>query len=636
MASRRSISETDEIGIVVEEDETSEVSNASEPGDDTGNVFNAADQFQLFTKYMDKKISALKESLQQPKIESKTKDTPKLLKKAHQQQVDFNDEVNRKLTHAKTLLKGGSRKRTAEAIEEAQECIRKRTKLIRIADKSAGGWDTVEAYLPDDIASDSGDEKRIQQAERKALAVRKLKKDYNNRPGPSRGRDPPSNSSYNKGPRRPYGRSVEDDTCMAWGKKGHWKRDCLSKQKPKIRYVMFDPLLAQAKFCERNKVVTGLGQSVNFWARELKASQVVLQTIKEGYEIPLAETPESAQLKNNLSAFQNKRFVDNEINDLVERGVIVETPFVPWVVNPLTVNVNHEGKKRLILDLRFLNQFVLLEHIRFDDWSTFQEYVIPGGWGYKFDLKHGYHHIDINFRFCAYFGFSWKTNGKTKFYVFTKLPFGLNSAAYIFTKVLRPLTKYWRGQGIKIAVYLDDGAGMEKSTDLCASNSEKVRNTLIQAGFSINDKKSVWKPTQVFTWLGVTVNTCDNKYYITAGRILRMQKSIINLLSQRRTSARKLASFAGSIISAKFVFGDITALMTREIFKIIQTSISWDTLFTLDYCTNAIKEISFWEKNLCELNNRPITNVLIPTQITCFSDASNDALGIICGNKKML
>jgi hypothetical protein len=72
MSSRRSISENDEIGIVVEEDETSEVSNASEPGDDTGNDFNAADQFQLFTKYMDKKISALKESFQQPKIGSAT------------------------------------------------------------------------------------------------------------------------------------------------------------------------------------------------------------------------------------------------------------------------------------------------------------------------------------------------------------------------------------------------------------------------------------------------------------------------------------------------------------------------------------------------------------------------------------
>ena len=44
-----------------------------------------------------------------------------------------------------------------------------------------------------------------------------------------------------------------------------------------------------------------------------------------------------------------------------------------------------------------------------------------------------------------------------QYYVFCVLPFGLATACYFFTKLMRPLVKYWRGQGLRIIVYLDDG-----------------------------------------------------------------------------------------------------------------------------------------------------------------------------------
>ena len=47
-----------------------------------------------------------------------------------------------------------------------------------------------------------------------------------------------------------------------------------------------------------------------------------------------------------------------------------------------------------------------------------------------------------------YLGFQWKD----KYYVFNVLPFGISTAGYIFTKVLRDVVKFWRSKGYKIVM----------------------------------------------------------------------------------------------------------------------------------------------------------------------------------------
>ena len=49
-------------------------------------------------------------------------------------------------------------------VDEGKELIRKRQKLIRIADKSADGWKVVDEYVSDEIPSGSEDEKRLKKA----------------------------------------------------------------------------------------------------------------------------------------------------------------------------------------------------------------------------------------------------------------------------------------------------------------------------------------------------------------------------------------------------------------------------------------------------------------------------------------
>ena len=86
---------------------------------------------------------------------------------------------------------------------------------------------------------------------------------------------------------------------------------------------------------------------------------------------------------------------------------------------------------------------------------------------FSFDLKLGYHHIDIFPEHRKFLTFSWSfEDGSLRYFMFSVLPFGLSSAPYIFTKILRPLVKKWRGEGKSVLLFLDDGLGTAQPFNL--------------------------------------------------------------------------------------------------------------------------------------------------------------------------
>ena len=210
-----------------------------------------------------------------------------------------------------------------------------------------------------------------------------------------------------------------------------------------------------------------LKQNVDFW-KALGAGNLILDTILNGYKIPFFSTPSKVILHNNMSAKQHPDFVHQAINDLLARGLIEKCEIPPSVVNPLTVSIQSNGKKRLVLDLRHINRHIWKQSIKYDDLKIVLEYLEAGSYMFKFDIHSAYHFISIFPPHTEYLGFSWVNEKRENvFYKFLVLPFGITSAPYIFVKVTRPLIAKWRGEGKKVLMFLDDGFGCADDFHMC-------------------------------------------------------------------------------------------------------------------------------------------------------------------------
>ena len=371
-----------------------------------------------------------------------------------------------------------------------------------------------------------------------------------------------------------------------------------------------------------------LRKSIQFW-REIDAPRFILDTIEFGYKLPLLQIPPSFVATNNNSALQEFVFVESAISELLSLECIAEVFAPPAVINPLSVSIQKSGKKRLILDLRHVNQYLFKSKFRCEDVSIAREVLNPGDFMFSFDLKSGYHHVEIFPEHRQYLSFSWNfSSGVTRYFQFSVLPFGLSSAPYLFTKLLKPLVKKWRTEGKSIVVFLDDGLGAAADHTNARISSLSVHADLLKSGFVPNEEKSLWEPTQVITWLGTVIDTSQCIISATDTRIQSLSEDLSFLLDATHPSlyrVRKLASVCGKIISLGNCVGNVARLMTRNIFAVVNSATNWSSMVSLT--PGCVEELNFWKVNLVFINGVPLWPIKRKPSRIVYSDASISACG---------
>lgn len=399
--------------------------------------------------------------------------------------------------------------------------------------------------------------------------------------------------------------------------------------------MALDPL-SGVNYSTKSECIAGGGEApvsvqgrlkncVSFWENTLEASDFVLGIIKNGYRLPFIRFPPSVCMRNHRSAFESMDFVTNSIQELIETNCVVESDLCPLVCSPLQVVTNAKGKQRLVIDLRYINQYLNQYKFKYEGLNVVASLFHQGDYMFTFDLKSGYHHVDINVDSWPYLGFSWQNLGeRRRYFMFRVLPFGLSTACYVFTKLLRPLVKYWRSKGKRIVIYIDDGICASSTLQEAESDSAMVASDLDDAGFVLNVPKSKLSPHQVGDWLGFIVDLLSGCFRVPGEKIDRLKKSIASMLQVSRLPVRAVASIVGQIMSMSLALGPIARLRTRSMYTDINSCPSWHSYLYLS--RESLDELDFWCKNIVQYNGQPIWFKSGATRVV-YSDASDRGYG---------
>lgn len=363
----------------------------------------------------------------------------------------------------------------------------------------------------------------------------------------------------------------------------------------------------------------------SFWKDELKASDYILDVIKNGYKIPFKSIPPPSFCDNNKSMLKEKDFAYQELLRLESLGCISRVKERPYIVLPLSVVFSK--KQRLVVDAsRHLNPFIEDRKVKLEDLEVGEKMMKQGDYQTSDDLDSGYWHLKMHEEHKKYVGCHFVLDsGEVIYWHWNVLFLGLKDAVFIFTKLLIPHKTYLRSKGVRLHIFIDDQRIFSVSYDQCVKDTKFARETLERAGWTVNEKKSSGDPKQSLNFLGLISDSVSMKYFVPDEKINDICDSIKTLINSKRKKVhiKKLARILGKIQFCQKAMGPCVRLLCRSSYHLISKAKSWNSMILLS--DGAIKELSFLADNFRNLNGQPLRPSLSQTRldITVGSDASD-------------
>lgn len=288
-----------------------------------------------------------------------------------------------------------------------------------------------------------------------------------------------------------------------------------------------------------------------------------------------------------------------------------------------------DGSQRLILNLKPLNCFLRTTHFKLEDQRVVANILQSNMFMATLDLKDAYFQISIHENHRKYLRFKYK--GIT--YQYNCMPFGLNCAPLVFTKLMKPVIAFLREKGFLSVVYLDDFLLMGKNFVDCQENVAFTIKILESLGFIINYKKSVLIPSKICKFLGFIYNSENMSISIPDNKKEQLIKFINSIIYTEKCKIRQFARLIGKLISVcpAVQYGWLyTKMLERQKYLALQKC-SLDYNQTIEISSEICRDLRWW------LNKIPTATNSIRVDyfhLEIYSDASLTGWGVVCGNER--
>lgn len=366
--------------------------------------------------------------------------------------------------------------------------------------------------------------------------------------------------------------------------------------------------------------------------KKITSDTTVLSAIS-GYQIPFTSLPPPRPElpEPNLSP-RMAELCDIEIERLLIKGAIRQTdPSPDQFLSSFFLIEKSSGGMRFIFNLKDLNTYIEPPHFKLEDWRTVVQLMLPNTYMATLDIEDAYLLVPIHPAHRIYLRFKWR--GIT--YEFLALAFGLCTAPYIFTKIVRPIISFLREENFVSVVYLDDFLLLGSTKTDCVANVQAHINVLTSLGFIINYKKSEIEPSLERKFLGFMFNSADQSLMIPQSRRQKLYSLVYEFAKKRFCTIREFASLVGSLNSVcpAVRYGLLyTKLFERaKYLALLQSNGVYERKMTLD--PNLQDDFNWW---LRILSNSSQSNQIRTENYAreIFSDASLTGWGASCGSQR--
>jgi len=326
---------------------------------------------------------------------------------------------------------------------------------------------------------------------------------------------------------------------------------------------------------------------------EAGAPNRVLRWVREGLRLRFVRQPQPYKGRPIPIHSEDQEWLEGEMQRNLLLGSWTQLQECPHFCAPAFVVKNASGKRRVVVDLRFINTHLRERPVRFESLRSFRASVRPGMWMISLDLESGYHHVAMHPSSQVYLGF--ELGGR--FFRCQALPFGLSPAPAVFTKLMRVLVRMWRGRGGSVLPYLDDFLFGFQTKEEATAAAVQIDADLASMGLRRNSSKGQWVPAQSIHHLGLCLDTKAVSFRSSPAvesRIRAFARDLSHLAArrQRNIPASMLAKFAGLAVSQLLAVPE-ARLMLRALHDCLALKQSWRSKVRLS--SAALSELAWWQ-----------------------------------------